>query len=170
MKPATAIFVILALMPGWCVTIQAICEGEDYRQFDSLLGNWEEYELSDEGRVHLGTLATELVACGCALKQTFFSPDKSFSFESFGYLEADEAWTEHYVLSTGRIVSYKWSRRGETLVLERISRDSGKMKRLVIFDIKADSYFVSDEESVDDGGTWTRRELVHTIRQGAAQP
>lgn len=164
MNPQYSTLLILVLYVQSIQLAHANCEGERYRLFDDLVGIWDEYELVNNERRHLGTLTTEYAAGGCALKQSLISPDKSFSFESLGYLDED-TWIEHYTLSIGKTASYQWSKKGRTLVLSRISGNPDVMKRLVIFDISKDSYYVADEESTDHGKTWVRQELVHTVRR-----
>jgi hypothetical protein len=47
----------------------------------------------------------------------------------------------------------------------QISSAGRKHLGALIFDIPEDAYYVADEGSFDGGTTWSRLELVHTIRR-----
>ncbi|MEM7359954.1 MAG: hypothetical protein AAF431_12710 [Pseudomonadota bacterium] len=167
---------------------QNSCEESDTQLFQKLLGTWHEYRLSDEALAAfettlvededlvgdeasstesgtlIGTLNTELVAQGCALRQSFSSPDRSFSFESLAYLDPTGNWQETYAMSNGVVSQYRWVENEEELILEQIGVTGAARKRLVIFNMTETDYFVLDERSTDRGQTWNRFELVKTVR------
>ena len=157
----TLVTILLLAAP---VCLSAPCDTEN-QIFRPLLGVWEEYRVSNTDRELLGTLSTELVAGGCAIRQSFYAPDGLFSFSSLGFAESPDSWFETYVLSNGQVASYRWRGEGDELILARVTVGSEPLRRLRIFELQPDSYFVVDEESQDGGKTWLRRELVITIRK-----
>lgn len=160
---------------------QASCVESDHQLFDKLLGTWEEYRIEDSADdvaeessddqpgtlpgTLIGTLTTNLVAQGCALRQSFVSPDQSFSFESLAYLDDTGIWQETYAMSNGTVSQYRWIENEEELILEQIGVRGSNRKRLVIYDIGENEYFVIDERSSDRGQSWEQFELVKTIRK-----
>jgi streptogramin lyase len=159
-------FIIAAALLAFAATNAAAeCSGDEYRMLDRVIGEWDEYRLGDDGPSFMGSLSTERVASGCGFTQTFSSPDGSFTFASLGFLEPGSGWIEHYVLSSGRATAYRWTESGDELILERLTATPGPLRRLVIFDISADEYYVADEESSDGGETWERGGIVHTVRK-----
>ncbi len=119
------------------VCFSAPCDTEN-KIFRPLPGEWEEYRVSGTGREPLGTLSTELVADGCAIRQSFQAPDGLFSFSSLGFAESPGSWFETYVLSNGQVASYRWRRERDELILARVSSGSEPLRRLRIFDLQPD--------------------------------
>ena len=141
----------------------ANCDSLAHRLPGPLVGIWTEYQVSETSNELLGTLTTRYEANGCALVQDFQSPDGSFGFTSLGFVASDGDGQETYVLSNGRVASYRWQKENEEIILNRIVGEHESLRRLRIFDISENGYFVADESSTDGDGTWEQSELVHTI-------
>ena len=145
-------------------TAMADCDLAFHAFVKPLLGEWEEYEQGESGQTLIGVLSTRLVSGGCAIQQSFRSPDGSFSFSSLGFADSTGELTETYVFSDGRVSSYRWSGSGGAVVLNRIASKPEISRRLRILDISADSYLVESEESHDGGQTWQLIDRVKTVR------
>lgn len=140
-------------------------ENWDLSFLKPLLGVWSEYRIDGSERTPLGTLTTRLTAKGCALQQSFVSPDDTFAFASFGHIDASGLMVETYVLSFGEIATYRWKLGKGELVLERIDGPPDLRKRLRISNITTERYLVIDERSRDGGATWEHFESVEAIRR-----
>jgi len=107
---------------------------------------------------------------GCAITQVFTGADGAFSFRSLGYVEAETGqWTETYVLSNGRVASYRWRQDGEDVVIDRIAGgDPATRRRLRVTFEGADAYRVVEETSPADAEAWTAGIVTMTRRISAA--
>lgn len=129
------------------------------------VGTWHEFTVKDEGEVLEGTLVSEMVNDGTVFRQHFASSDGSFTFVSFGYVDAEaDRWFDTYIFNNGRVAKYWWIEEGGQLFCERIDADGIRRRRLRLFDVSFDLYKSAEEYSDDDGITWTRRSLTHTRR------
>ncbi len=103
--------------------------------------------------------------------QVFTGADGAFSFRSLGHVEAGTGqWMETYVLSNGRVASYRWRADGEDLVIDRIAGgDPAMRRRLRVTFESADAYRVVEETSPTDADAWTAG-IVTVTRRIAAAP
>jgi len=145
--------------------ISANCSDDRYQIFNQIIGHWQEYKVKDGSRTLQGSLNTELAVQGCALKQSFQSADKAFSFDSLAYVDETGNWREVVALSSGEVVQYLWSVNEEELIIEEVGKAGPNQKRLVIFDISENQYSVLDERSSDRGQTWVQHELIQSVRK-----
>jgi len=143
------------------------CEGGTYNLVKPLLGTWEEYTITDSSEVFIGTLQSNLELSGCVLSQRFVSPDSSFSYQSFGYVEpTSNKWNETYVFSTGSISKYEWQTDNNDLLTLRTggTRVIDYIHRLRLTNINELFYDVIEERSKDGGRTWKAMELTRINR------
>jgi hypothetical protein len=145
--------------------VQAICEGADYRIFDRLLGNWEVYQGADEKRKHLGSMQTQIIARGCAMKQTFTANQQGISNESLAYLDSDGAWTAIHAADDGQVNRFRWQQNEEELIRLKVGGAGAEKRRVVTFDISQDQHWVLDERSSDWGQSWAQHSLTHAVRK-----
>lgn len=126
--------------------------------------------MTGEGEQLGGRLDVRLEAGGCALVQVFTGADGTFSFRSLGYVEtATGQWVETYVLSNGRVASYRWRLDGEDVVIDRIAGgDPALRRRLRITFESADAYRVVEETAPADADAWSRGIVTVTRRVAAA--
>jgi hypothetical protein len=120
-------------------------------------GDWQEFTVTPEGERLEGTLRSTFDAGGCAITQTFESADGGFTFRSLGYVEAASGqWIETYVLSNGRVASYRWRVDGEDVVIDRIGGgDPASRRRLRVTFLGPDAYRVIEESSPAGKEHWT---------------
>jgi len=146
------------------------CSGPAWELAQRFVGAWEEYAVTDAGEVLGGRLDSMLEAGGCAITQVFTGADGAFSFRSLGYVEAETGqWTETYVLSNGRVASYRWRQDGEDVVIDRIAGgDPATRRRLRVTFEGADAYRVVEETSPADAEAWTAGIVTMTRRIAAA--
>lgn len=113
-----------------------------------------------------GRLDSTLEAGGCAITQAFTGADGAFSFRSLGYVEAASGqWVETYVLSNGRVASYRWRVDGEDIVIDRIAGgDPAVQRRLRVTFESTDAYRVIEETSPRDSEAWTPGMVTITRR------
>ena len=136
-------------------TSLAACAGGVYDLPSHFVGTWREYTVTDTGEVFAGTLRSELVADGCGYRQAFTGADGTFSFQSLGYVDAEEqAWRETVVTSTGRVAHYRWRTEGTDVVFDRLTEDGIPRRRLRATAFAPDRYDVVDERSADGGQRW----------------
>jgi len=140
------------------------CSGKPYDLVRPFVGTWEEYAVADGDEVLIGTLISVLEQDGCVISQRFASADGSFSFMTFGYVDETDRWIETYVFNDGRAANYSWREEGSEIITERIGGDPKDMRRLRIRFMTPDLYEVSEERSLDRGGTWDFVELSRTRR------
>ena len=96
------------------------CSGGVYDLVSPFMGNWEEYTVTAEGEVFVGTLKSSKGEDRCTIGQRFVSADGSFSYQSFGYVEASTGkWKEVYVFSNGNNSEYQWFREGSDVIMRR---------------------------------------------------
>lgn len=145
------------------------CAGPARDLAQRFVGVWEEFALTDAGEVLGGRLDSSLEAGGCAITQVFAGADGAFSFRSLGYVEAQTGqWVETYVLSNGRVASYRWRVDGEDVVIDRIAGgDPATQRRLRVTFDGPDAYRVVEETAPSGGDAWTAG-LVTITRRIAA--
>ncbi len=160
---------VLLLLCVCSISFATECDFAGHHMLAPLIGDWEEYQVSESDEELLGTLKTRMVSENCAVVQSFLSPDGMFSFNSLGYIDSTGNWVETYVLSNGRFASYKWRSNGDELILDRVAAADQPRRRRRLFAITKNNYLVTDEESQDAGKTWQRLELVKTIRTRPAE-
>jgi len=146
------------------------CAGEAYDLARRFAGAWQEFTVTGSGERLEGRLDSTLEAGGCAITQTFTSVDGAFSFRSLGYVEnLMGKWVETYVLSNGRVASYRWRVEGIDIVLDRISGgDPATRRRLRVTFEGADVYRVVEEMAPPGSDEWTRGAVTMTRRIAAA--
>lgn len=146
------------------------CSGPAYELAQRFVGAWEEFAVTDAGEVLGGRLETTLEAGGCAITQVFTGADGAFSFRSLGFVEAQTGqWTETYVLSNGRVASYRWRLDGEDVVIDRIAGgDPATHRRLRVAFEGADAYRVVEETTPAGAEAWTAGIVTMTRRIAAA--
>ena len=141
------------------------CQGTPYEWAQKLVGTWQEFVETDDGEQLIGSLDVSFELNGCVLKQKFFSPDSSFSFLSFGYVDpSTNMWNETFVLNNGKVASYHWTLKNNEIHLNRFTSDPENLQRLRIINLSDDYYEVMDEKSSDSGNTWKLLDLVKTRR------
>ncbi len=133
-------------------------------------GAWQEFAVTEQGEQLGGRLEVTLEAGGCALTQAFTGADGAFSFRSLGHVEAETGqWVETYVLSNGRVASYRWRLDGEDVVIDRIAGgDPAMRRRLRVTFESADAYRVVEETSPVDADAWATGIMTVTRRIAAA--
>jgi hypothetical protein len=141
------------------------CRGKAYDLARRFAGTWEEYTV-ENGRESLeGVLTTSLEANGCALTQTFVSRDRALSFRTLGYVEAGSGqWTETYVLSNGRVATYRWRTADEEIIFDAGSGDSKFSLRYRIRFLNADAYEVIQERAPTGSSEWRTQTRTMTRR------
>ncbi len=147
-------------------TMLTPCLGGAYELATKFEGTWQEYTVQSNKTEKLeGTLITSFELGGCIITQKFISVDKSFTFMSFGYVDAaTHMWNETYVLSNGRVATYKWYTEGNYIYNERISGGDPSTKvRLRIVFHNEDLYEVT-EERFDSSGKWVSGDKTMTRR------
>ena len=147
------------------------CTGPAYELARRFTGNWQEFAVTEQGEQLGGRLDVTLEAGDCALVQVFTGADGAFSFRSLGHVEAGTGqWVETYVLSNGRVASYRWGADGEDVVIDRIAGgDPAMRRRLRVTFESADAYRVVEETSPADADDWTAG-IVTVTRRFAAAP
>ena len=139
------------------------CNGEIYELVDPFMGNWEEHTVTADGEVFIGTLKSKKGPDSCTISQRFVSADGSFSYQSFGYVEASTGlWKEVYVFSNGNNSEYQWFRDGADVIMRRTggTRKLEYMHQLRLTNISDTSYDVIEEHSRDKGNSWEDVELT----------
>jgi hypothetical protein len=142
------------------------CTGPAYDLAQRFVGNWQEFAVTAEGEQLAGRLDTTLEAGGCAITQVFSGADGAFSFRSLGHVEADSGqWVETYVLSNGRVASYRWRIDGDDVVIDRVAGgDPATQRRLRVTFESADEYRVIEETAAAGSDAWTAGILTVTRR------
>ena len=142
---------------------EANCKGEVYELVNPFMGSWEEYTVTEEGEVLIGTLKSTKGPDDCTIAQRFVSADGSFSYQSFGYVEAASyKWKEVYVFNNGNNSEYQWFMDGSDVIMRRTggTRKLKHMHQLRLTNISNSSYDVIEEHSYDQGITWKDVELT----------
>jgi hypothetical protein len=162
---------LTAAIFGLCAAAQAPapCSGEAYDLARRFIGSWQEFAVTETGEVLGGRLDTTLEAGGCAISQVFKGADGAFSFRSLGFVEPGYGqWVETYVLSNGRVATYRWRAEGEEVVIDRIAGGDAEIRRrLRVRFLDPDTYRVVEEQSAD-AGAWTQGIVTITRRIAAA--
>jgi hypothetical protein len=171
-RPAVAAILAATLAaPAVAADGTAACTGPAYELARRFTGNWQEFAVTGEGEQLGGRLEVALEAGGCALVQVFTGADGAFSFRSLGHVETGTGqWVETYVLSNGRVASYRWRADGEDVVIDRIAGgDPATRRRLRVTFESADAYRVVEETSPIDADAWAVG-IVTVTRRIAAAP
>ena len=142
------------------------CDGPAQELARRFTGTWQEFAVTDQGEQLGGRLDVTLEAGGCALVQVFSGADGAFSFRSLGHVDPGTGqWVETYVLSNGRIASYRWRTDGEDVVIDRIAGGDGALRRRLRLTFEgADAYRVVEETSPVDADAWTPGIVTMTRR------
>ena len=147
------------------------CAGEARDLARRFVGSWQEFAVTESGEELGGRLDTALEAGDCAIAQAFTGADGAFSFRSLGYVEAEtRQWVETYVLSNGRVASYRWRVEGDDVVIDRIAGgDPAVRRRLRVTFLDPDTYRVVEEQSPAGTDNWSPG-IVTMTRRLAAEP
>ena len=132
------------------------------------IGQWKEYTVLGEKEVFAGYLESRIDLEGCVLLQRFTSPDSSFSYLSYGYVNpASNIWNETYVFNNGNISKYQWLTDGDDMLMLRTggSRKLNYMHQLRLTNITKLQYDVIEQHSHDGGKTWKDVEVTRIRRQ-----
>jgi len=169
-RRAAAIAATIAFASPVAAQEAAICAGPAYDLAQRFVGAWQEFAVTADGERLAGQLDTALEAGGCAITQVFTGADGAFSFRSLGYVEAQSGqWSETYVLSNGRVATYRWRLDGEDVVIDRIAGgDPATHRRLRVTFESADAYRVVEETTPADAEAWTSGIVTMTRRIAAA--
>jgi hypothetical protein len=74
------------------VSAKEICD--DASMFEPLVGEWEQFNITDSSKTHVGSLKTQLTANNCALRRNYSSNDNTLSFEPLAFLDDSGDWRE----------------------------------------------------------------------------
>ncbi len=159
---------LLFIAPLWLYSQDSIpCQGGIYELVNPFMGNWQEFTVTTDGEVFIGTLRSSKGVDGCNIAQRFISADGSFSYQSFGYIEASTGlWKEVYVFSNGNNSEYQWFKQGSDVIMRRTggTRSLDHMHQLRLTNISNDAYDVIEEHSYDQGVSWEDKELTRIKR------
>ena len=166
MRPAAALAAALVLGTPAHGQDADVCAGPVYDLAHRFVGAWQEFAVTENGEELGGQLDTSLEAGGCAITQVFTGADGEFSFRSLGHVEAAAGqWVETYVLSNGRVASYRWRKDGEDIVIDRIAGgDPATDRRLRVTFEGPDVYRVVEEVSPAGAETWAAGMVTMTRR------
>jgi hypothetical protein len=161
---ATVAGLLLAAAAG--AQEEGTCIGPAYDLARRFVGAWQEFSVTPDGERLEGRLDTALEAGGCAIAQTFTSPDGAFSFRSLGYVDpASGEWRETYVLSNNRPASYRWQAEGDDILIVRtMGGDADVRRRLRVTFLDPDTYRVTVETSPAGEDDWTAGLVTMTRR------
>ena len=103
--------------------------------------------------------------------QVFTGADGAFSFRSLGHVEDRTGqWIETYVLSNGRVASYRWRPMARTSSSTASpGGDPAMRRRLRVTFESADAYRVVEEIAPVDADAWAAG-IVTVTRRIAAAP
>ncbi len=165
-----AILLCLAILYPAGASAEGACDGPAYELARRFTGSWQEFAVTEQGEQLGGQLDVTLEAGGCAIAQAFTGADGAFSFRSLGPVEAATGqWVETYVLSNGRVASYRWRVDGEDVVIDRIAGgDPATQRRLRVHFESADVYRVVEETTPAGADDWTPGIVTVTRRITAA--
>lgn len=158
------ILAILYCVPGLaCAQSDSLSMQNISGLVQPFIGTWEEYTITGDDEVYLGTLESELTFDDQVISQRFMSRDSTFSYLSFGYIHPSSGILEEtFVFSNGSISEYQWLTHGNEILLRRTggTRALDHMQQLRFTNIRADQYDVVEEYSYDRGKTWKFIELT----------
>ncbi len=140
------------------------CQGNPYDLVLPFMGQWQEFDIGED-EVFIGTLTTKVEEDGCSISQHFESADGSFTYRTFGYVDASSGrWKEIYVFSNGRNSEYEWFQEGNDVIMRRTagSRKLEYMHQLRLTRVTEASYDVIEEHSYDKGASWKAIQLTRT--------
>ncbi len=143
------------------------CKGGSHELVKPFLGNWKEYNVTENGEEFIGTLQSKLDLNGCVISQRFVSSDSSFSYVSFGYvIPSSNILEETYVFDNGSISKYQWLLEDSTTITRRIggTRKMDHLQQLRLTNVSKNQYDVIEEQSNDGGITLERVELTRIKR------
>ena len=166
MRYAVAIVAGLLLAAAAGAQEESACAGPAYDLARRFVGAWQEFSVTPDGERLEGRLDTMLEAGGCAIAQSFSSPDGAFSFRSLGYVDpAGGEWQETYVLSNNRPATYRWQADGDDVLIVRIAGgDAHVRRRLRVTFLDPDTYRVTVETSPAGADDWTAGLVTMTRR------
>ena len=143
------------------------CKGTAYDIVLPFIGTWNEFTIKGDEEILEGTLVVQLELNGCAITQHFTSVDGTFSFLSFGFVEAKtNQWLETYIFDNGRSTQWRWREDGDEIIQEYVGGFSNEIIRLRIVNLTEDEYDVIDEQFVDHDKGWRVHELTRVRRIG----
>lgn len=133
------------------------CVGKQYEILQPLLGDWDEFSVTEKEQKLFGRLNIQLDADGCSLTKRFFLYNKFFSYTTHAYFDSKEnAWMETFTFNNGGNMKFKWVVSGKDILMEK-SLDPTKPNVLSHnrwTNFSKNEFDILEERSEDAGKTW----------------
>ena len=130
------------------------CQGEEYRQFDFWIGEWD-LSWGDSGR---GSNRITLELDSCVIVENFTTAgEQPFVGRSVStYNKYTEQWHQTWVDNNGTYLDFTGGLSADSMILIRraVRGDTTFHQRMVFFNIADDSLDWSWQRSDDGGSTW----------------
>lgn len=130
------------------------CDGDEYRQFDFWLGEWNVH--TADGRL-AGTNTITREYGGCVLHERYVT-GRGYEGESLNTYDAGRRlWHQTWVDTSGTLLVLEGGLRGESMVLEGqvLGRDGVATRHRITWTPRADGSVRQHWESGDGDGNWT---------------
>jgi hypothetical protein len=145
------------------------CSAPAFHAFDFWIGDWDVYDAADNALTAHATVSR--VQNGCALREDYRALDGSGGESLSAWDAAEHRWRQHWVSSSGAIVSIAGNLDGATMILA--GPESGThVPDLVRGTWKPEPGGVREigERSTDGGRTWQPWFDLHFRRRGINPP
>lgn len=144
----------------------AACEGEEFRQMDFWLGNWDlTWAPTSEGDTGKGTNDITLIMNDCVVQESFKGAGAVGHSVSI-YHAPPKKWRQTWVDNTGGYFALAGGPddEGFRLDMARIS-DKSPYMRMIWRNIEADSMDWHWQRSPDEGKTWEDSWVIRYVRR-----
>jgi uncharacterized protein YfkK (UPF0435 family) len=133
------------------------CVGKQYEILQPLLGDWDEFSVTEKEQKLFGRLSIKLDTDGCSLTKRFVLYNKTFTYTTHAYFDSKEnAWLETFTFNNGNNMKFKWVGGGKDILMEKPS-DPTKPNVLSHnrwTNFSKNEFEIIEERSEDEGKTW----------------
>lgn len=144
------------------------CAGEEFRQFDSWLGEWElSWGEGEDAGTGTNIITRELG--GCVIEENFTAHgEKPFIGNSVSvYRPATGQWHQTWVDNAGNYLDFEGEFADGKMILYHEAERGGEkfLQRMVFYNIKENSLDWNWEKSTDSGKSWQLQWKIHYERK-----
>jgi hypothetical protein len=134
------------------------CVGKQYEMLQPLLGDWDEFSVTEKEQKLFGRLSIRLDTDGCSLTKRFVLYNKTFTYTTHAYFDSQEnAWMETFTFNNGNNMKFKWVVSGKDILMQKPSDptkpDVLSHNRWTNF--STNEFDIIEERSDDAGKSWT---------------
>jgi hypothetical protein len=171
--------IVIALISGMPVasvaadtSAPARCSAAEYRQFDFWIGDWDTFDMEEQGDASIARAQITPIVSGCALHELYEQSDGLVGDSILSFDAVRRQWQQTWVTNRGSNMVLWGELRDGALVLEGEVHlhDGGTVLQRITWRAEGDAVRESAVLSRDGGAHWEPAFDVLFRKRGAARP